>query len=74
MKKALEFKMDRLKTYLVLIPSAKSRRIFHHKASQTSANFSTSDAQSAVGRKVLESVTLFSRSVIFLKQHNFKLS
>lgn len=73
MKKALEFKMDRLKTYLVLIPSAKSRRIFHHKASQTSANFSTSDAQSAV-LSVLESVTLFSRSVIFLKQHNFKLS
>ena len=61
MKKALEFKMDRLKTYLVLIPSAKSRRIFHHKASQTSANFSTSDAQSAV-LSVLESVTLFSRS------------
>ena len=73
MKKAHELKMDRLKTYLVLMPSAKSRRIFHLKASQTSANFSTSDAQSAV-LSVLESVTLFSRSVIFLKQHNFKLS
>ena len=60
MKKAHEFKMDRLKTYLVLIPLAKSRRIFDHKASQTSANFSTSDAQSAV-LSVLESTTLFSR-------------